>query len=304
MASKSTLRKKTVAILAPTGMLGSMVYNVLKDTYLLILVYKDKDKLEKLFKTYGKSNDITVIAFDLRDLYDDYVQGFPTAKISPNTKKLVDTIGKVDVVINCAGITKPHSLKNPLITYFINGSIPHILSNIYKERLIQITTDCVYDGTTGAPYKEDSLKLPNDLYGLSKSMGEPSELSLVLRTSIIGPEIDNFVLLIEWFKKQHGKTIPGFTNHIWNGITTKQFAIICDRIIQRRNDLPTHGLFHIFSTSLTKYETLKKLREKYKVNVRIKPTESQIPVDRRLATKFNICKTLHIPSFDEMLREL
>ena len=47
---------KKIAIFAPTGMLGSMVYKVLKDKYELILVYRDEDKLKILNDAYGDVN--------------------------------------------------------------------------------------------------------------------------------------------------------------------------------------------------------------------------------------------------------
>ncbi len=38
----------TIAITAPTGMLGSMVYKTLKDRYNLVLVYHQQEKLAAL----------------------------------------------------------------------------------------------------------------------------------------------------------------------------------------------------------------------------------------------------------------
>lgn len=295
---------KRVTIISPTGMVGSMVYNILKDHYKLVLVYRDESKLRLLNKTYGKVKNHKRILFDLSDIYKDYSEGFPTSSIGKNTERLIKTIGQVDAIINCAGIIKQYCLtKSREVTVFINAILPHILNAIYKEKLIHISTDCVFNGISGAPYDEKSPKTPNDLYGLTKSLGEPSENSLVLRTSYVGPEIANFVSLLEWFKKQEGKTIQGFTNHIWNGITTKQFAIICDRIIRNRQSFPPNGLFHIFSTPVTKYEMLSKFKEKFKVNVTIKPSKA-VPIDRRLTTVYGLCKNLKIPSFEQMLEEL
>ncbi len=297
------MKQKTVAIVAPTGMLGNMVYKELKNFYNLVLIYRDEQKLKKLQEIHGDTQKHRKIKFNLDNIYQDYFQSFPTEKIGPNTTKLINMIGNVDAVINCAGITKPHSLKDPVTTLFINGLLPNILSTVYKEKLIQIATDCVFACLSNAPYDEDAPKNPNDLYGISKSIGEPTE-SLVLRTSIIGPELDTSELLLDWFKKQKNKTINGFTNHLWNGITTLEFARICYQLIQKRGKFPKSGLFHIFSTSLTKYEMLKKFEDKYKINVIIKPTRTKIPIDRRLSTKYNFCKKLNIPSFDEMLKEL
>lgn len=287
---------KKIAIFAPTGMLGSMVYNVLKEKYQLTLIYRDKNKLSILDKTYGSVSNHKTIQVDLAQLFINH-------EIDESINNLFEKIGQVDLVINCAGIIKPHSLKNPILTFYINSVFPHILSKQYKEKLIQITTDCAFDGITGAPYYENSIKNAKDLYGISKFLGEPSENSLVLRTSIIGPEITEFVSLIEWFKKQSGKTIQGFASHFWNGITTKEFGKICDKIISNRNKYPEFGLFHIFSTDITKYEMLLAFREKFNIDVNIEK-KSPPSIDRRLRTNFEVCKMLNIPSFQNMLNEL
>ncbi len=294
---------KKVAIMAPTGMLGSMVYEILKDKFDLVLIYRNPEKIKLLNKKYGGVSKHKKIKFDLDGIYQDFVDGFSNERTSPGLKKLTSKIGNVSAVINCAGMTKPNSLKDTANTLFINGALPNILSQVYKERLVHITTDCVFDGIKGAPYDENSKINPNDFYGLSKSLGEPKENSLVLRTSIIGPEIDNHYLFIEWSKKQAGKTIYGFSNHKWNGITTKQYALICEEIIRERNRYPKSGLFHIFSNTVSKYEMLLNFREKYNVDCKIKKNPKP-KLDRRLATVYKLNEKLKIPSFKKMLEDL
>ena len=100
--------------------------------------------------------------------------------------------------------------------------------------MIQIATDCVYSGKTGG-YNEDSLHDALDAYGKTKSLGEVrSSTFLNIRSSIIGPEINHKVLLLEWFLKQpKGAVLNGFSNHLWNGVTTLQFAELCLTIIKK-----------------------------------------------------------------------
>lgn len=294
---------KTVVLLAPTGMLGSMVYNVLKDRYRLVLVYRDAKKLEALEAAYGGTAAHTHILFDVMDFAKDYGAGMPFAAQGEHTRRFLTVAGSADAVINCLGITKPYSTKDPFATLCINGGLPHLLSQWFGSRFIHITSDCVYDGRSGAPYTETSPFSPVDLYGLSKRLGEPSDQSLVLRTSIIGPEIANFALLISWFLKQEGKTIQGFTNHLWNGITTRAFGEACDRIISSREEFPSHGLFHIFSTEVSKFHMLEVFKEKYGTAVTIEPVESS-PIDRRLGSDHDLCSRLQIPSFEDMMRAL
>ena len=203
---------KTVAIIAPTGMLGSAVYAQLKDYYKLVLVLRDPKKLEELDRHYGGVSTHQSVVIDSDAIYQDYLHGFHTAVVSSSVKKLLDAIGPVDAVINCAGITNRYSAQKPLEAMFVNGALPHIFSYHYGSKLIHITTDCVYDGIKGAPYDETSPPNPTDIYGISKLLGEPKNHSLVFRTSIIGPEITGFVSLLEWVKKQEGETIDSFNS--------------------------------------------------------------------------------------------
>jgi len=293
--------KKTIAIIAPTGMLGSMVYNVLCNKYNLVLVYRNINNLKKLNTTYGNVKNHKQVHFDLYTLYLDYIKSNNTGNLN-SLNSLIGKIGNADMIINCAGINKSQSLKDPLKTFFINGVLAHILSSVYKDKLLHVTTDSVFDGVRNAPYSEKSTKLPNDLYGLSKSLGEPVT-SLILRTSFIGPEIIGYYSLLEWVKKNDNKKIHAYRNHIWNGITSREFAKICIKIIEKRSHFPKDGIFHIFSSDISKYDMLLKIRDKYNLDIDIAPTET-IPLDRRLTTIYDVCRKLNIPDFDTMLKEL
>lgn len=292
-----------IALFGPTGMLGSAVYGVLSQQHELVLLSRDEDKLKLLDEAYGGVSKHSFVRFDVAELYQDYFDGFSKLHQSPRFKKIVESIGKIDGVINAVGVIKPYSTKDPAMTLFINGAFPHILSAQYGPKLIQITTDCAFSGLQDAPYTETSPKSPNDLYGLSKALGEPSDRSLVLRTSIIGPELHSNVSLIEWFKQQDGKTIKGFTNHFWNGITTKQFGKICHTIISDRANWPATGLFHVFSNDVSKYDMVQTFKAKYKIDVTIEAATPD-PVDRRLATVKDLCVKLQVPTFEEMLADL
>ena len=295
---------KTIALTAPTGMIGSAVYNVLKNKYHLVLIYRDDQKLNMLDAAYGDINLHKKIQFDLMDLYRDYCTGFPSSTIGPRAREFFEAVGTVDGFINCAGMTKAYSTKDPSMTLFLNSVLPRLLSGWYEEKLIHITTDCVFNGLEGAPYDEQSLKNPNDLYGLSKSIGEPSERSLILRTSTIGDELAEFVGLLAWFKSQQGNTVKGFRNHFWNGITSRQYGMICDAILSNRSAYPRAGLFHIFSNDISKYDMLCKFKEKYKLDLQIEPIEASPAIDRRLRTVYDLCDKLMIPSFETMLADI
>jgi dTDP-4-dehydrorhamnose reductase len=297
-----TNNKKKVVILGVDGMLGSMIYNVLQKEHNLILVLRDKKKLPLINQAYGGIDYHRVYEFDFNSIYDDYIKGFKDLTMNPSYQGFLDDLGEVDTIINCVGIITSHALKDPANTLFINSALPHILAQTFKEKLIHISTDCVFNGIEGFPYSEDSLYSPTDLYGLSKSLGEPQNC-LTLRTSIIGPEIVGFFGLLEWFRKQSGKTVKGFTEHFWNGITTKEFGKICGKVIENRSQYPQGGLFHIFSTTLSKYEMLLKFQSKYNIDCKI-ILDNSTGINRTLATVRDLNSQLKVPSFDEMLEEL
>ncbi len=294
------MNSKTVAILGATGMLGSATYDELKDRYELTLVVRDKNKIKLLEDRYGGTARHKVVEFDAALLYRDFAA--ENGQQSSSWNELLTGIGDVRYVINAIGVTIPFVLENPALTFFINGGLPHLLASAFRGKLIQITTDCAYSGSEGFPYDEKSPKSPVDIYGLSKILGEPAGC-LTLRTSIVGRELEGHTGLLDWFLAQQGKTVTGFANQFWNGITAKQFAKICDKVMSDPGKFPRSGLFHVFSTTISKYEMLLKFKEKFSIDCEVSKDETR-KLNRTLATIYDFNKELNLPAFDEMLKEI
>jgi dTDP-4-dehydrorhamnose reductase/intein/homing endonuclease len=141
--------------------------------------------------------------------------------------------------------------------------------------------NCVFDGVVGC-YNELDPHNATDIYGRSKSLGEPLNAT-VIRTSIIGEEKQNFLSLLEWVKSNKDGTVNGFTNHYWNGITCLKFAEICDYII--KNNLFWSSVKHIFSPSvISKCELVQLISDIYDLNISVIPTEGSNKCDRSLTT--------------------
>jgi dTDP-4-dehydrorhamnose reductase len=200
-------------------------------------------------------------------------------------KILMDsTISTGDVVINCAGLIKQRAGITEYDFIKINTMFPHMLAMTCEAKgakLIHISTDCVFDGTMGG-YNEIEPHNATDIYGRSKSLGEPS-FATVIRTSIIGEERRNFLSLLEWVKSNKNSMVNGFTNHYWNGITCLKFAEVCDFIIG--NNLFWTEVKHVFSPNVvSKYELIKMISDIYSLNIEIVPVECQNKCDRSLTT--------------------
>lgn len=292
---------KRIVIIGATGMLGSALYGVLGDKYEITATYRDARKLALLNRSYPGAAASRFVFFDLISLHRAYLR----KEADKALMQLVQAIGKADMVINCAGIIRPKPGPDQSLTYFINGALPHILSSQYGKKLIHISTDCVFNGKSGAPYDELSRPAPSDIYGLSKLMGEPSRSSLVIRTSLIGFELGGDVSLLGWMSSQpRRKNIPGYTDHVWNGVTTRQCALVCDAIISKKIYVPSEGLIHLYSKPVTKYELLVMAAKRWRPDITVTPEVSNNSIDRRLTSVFDYCKKLRIPDPERMISEL
>ena len=220
--------------------------------------------------------------------------------LSPNFNK----IPECDYILNCIGIIKPFMKESLTASILINSLFPRLLSSWgahTSTKIIHITTDCVFSGKDGN-YDENSLHDCTDDYGKTKSLGEP-ENCMVLRTSIIGEEIHKNASLIEWAKSMKGKKTQGFTNHLWNGMTTTQYADVCSQIIDK--NLYSQGLFHIFSDTVNKYELVSYISESLQLDLQIEPHQTKTASDRTLNTNDDsLMKQLSIQSLYEQINLL
>ncbi len=207
------------------------------------------------------------------------------------------------IIINCVGIINKRCNIPIEETIYINSIYPHKLAKVCQKlnfKLIHPSTDCVFSGSLDKRYKylEDAITDATDIYGKTKSLGEPSNCT-VLRTSIIGEEIENKRSLIEWLKKQKG-TVNGYTNHYWNGITCLQFAKIVEHII--KHNQYWNGVRHVFSPEfVTKYELLHMIKDIFEFDIDIVRYEANY-CNRMLDSIYK--DDLHIPSLLQQLEEL
>jgi len=186
---------------------------------------------------------------------------------------------------------------------YVNSIFPHKLSEYCVQnniKMIHITTDCVFSGKKGK-YTEDSEHDCLDNYGKSKSLGE-TKSCMTIRTSIIGEEVHSNSSLVEWVKSMKNKEINGFTNHLWNGVTTRQYGKICKKIIEQ--GLYENSLFHVHSNDINKMELVSIINKVYDLNISIIPMETNISCDRRLRTIKNLNKKLNIPSLECQIKEM
>lgn len=286
---------RNILILGATGMLGQMVEKVL-----------------------SADSDLTVSGTHISEQKDSFY--FRAEKGIDKLEHIYRETGGYDYMINCIGITadkiRVEDSDSIILATLINSCFPHQLAKLaerFNFRVIHISTDGVFSGSAQS-YDEDAAHDCPDVYGKTKSIGEvlTCEKFLNIRCSIIGPSPIEKRGFFEWFRSQpDGSTVRGHTNHIWNGITTLQFAEICRTII--KNDKfdrlrAESAVFHYAPNKpITKYELLNIFKEALGKNIVIEPAgQSDKKIRRILESKYEGLRSLcdHDTSMVDAIKQL
>jgi dTDP-4-dehydrorhamnose reductase len=274
--------KNRVLILGGTGLLGAMV-----------LDYFSSKKEMEVAVTYRSE---PVFQYSDREISSFY---FDASKDVESGLMEIFKIFKPNYIINCIGIIKPYCKDNDSKgierAVKVNAFFPYLLAETAEKyssdlKIIQIATDCVYDGFDGK-YDENAIFSPADVYGRTKSLGEvvnPNFLNI--RTSIIGPELKNHLSLMDWFLNSHEEVpLNGYEHHLWNGITTLQFSEFCYQLISgnlfEEYRIKTPIFHYVINEDVSKYELLIILKQVFNTNHQIKKINTPPPgIDRTLRT--------------------
>jgi dTDP-4-dehydrorhamnose reductase len=284
-----------VMVLGGTGMLGSMMVEILSESPQIELYSTSRKHLD------SKKN-VNWIRFNFDEA---------------NILQIKDLLSGMDYVINCVGLIKHKASKASLQTMsYLNTFLPLLINKFANElnfKYIQIGTDCIFSGKN-ENYLEDTFPDATDLYGISKTLSEGNlDNALVLRCSIIGPEYRSNVSLLEWFIDNGiNAKINGFCNHFWNGISTLNFARIIRGIILTNSFFT--GIQHLVPVGvISKYELLSLFKEEFQLNShQLSKTQDKLSINRKLSTLDNTRNLLawnlggyqSVPTIEDIVKEL
>jgi dTDP-4-dehydrorhamnose reductase len=184
-------------------------------------------------------------------------------------------------------------LSNSLLPLHLKISIRN------NQRLIHASTDCVFSGRRGG-YRVCDERDASDAYGVSKILAEAiadDPRCTVIRTSIIGPERGEGHGLMGWFLRQNDE-VKGYTNHLWNGITTLEWAKLCGEIISGARTPPATIVQPGVEPPISKCELLKLIAHSWQKECSIEPVNAPEEINRTLVP------TLTRPALEEQLREM
>lgn len=205
-----------------------------------------------------------------------------------------------DVVINCIGILNEAAESDVEKSVFLNSYLPHYIAN-RCQRLIHISTDCVFNGKRGG-YVESDVKDGIGLYAQTKALGEVDYGDhLTIRTSIIGPELKfDGIGLFHWFMNQE-VSINGYTHAYWSGVSTFQLAQFILSTLE--SEIYLRGLIHLTNNKkISKYDLLNVFSKVLDKAITILPYD-QYQVDKSLKNTRPDVQTLPL-TYEQMLIEL
>ena len=232
-------------------------------------------------------------------------------------KELINTTAP-DIIINLAAMTNVDACElNPKLAGEINvAGLEHICDS-FKGKIIHLSTDYVFDGTSG-PYKEDDPLNPISIYGKTKLASEHILLekdikNLVIRGNVLydySPHTSSSFLnwVVSSLKgNQEIKVVEDqFNNPTW----TRSMSDIIELSIE--NDL--EGIIHWGdSVHISRFEFAKLIAKKFSLNESlIKPvstSELNQPARRPLKSGLSTEKLVNMldiipPSIDDCLDEI
>lgn len=147
-----------------------------------------------------------------------------------------------DFIVNCIG-----AIPQKTSDFNVNAELPIWLDVYSNTRILHAGTDCESDNTE---------------YGISKKKASgwiklSASKTKIIKTSIIGPEIKSKSSLLEWFLNSTS-AVTGFSNAMWNGITTLEWSKNCENIINNWDSYSTETI--LYSDCISKFEVLETIK--------------------------------------------
>lgn len=140
----------------------------------------------------------------LADNYQDFEFIFTDIADFPldNEQDIIQNFKRIqpDIVINCAAYTAVDKAEQDQITAdIVNHKAIAVIAALCADsgaKLVHVSTDYVFDGTSPIAYKEEDKPNPQSVYGVTKLAGETACLkncpdSIIIRTAWVYSEFGN-----------------------------------------------------------------------------------------------------------------
>jgi dTDP-4-dehydrorhamnose reductase len=159
-----------------------------------------------------------------------------------------------DWVVNSGAYTAVDRAESePALANAVNGGAPQALAEALLQtggRLLQLSTDFVFSGNQGTPYRLEQARDPLGVYGASKAAGERavervlggSGRGVILRTSwVMGPVGRNFALTMLGLHRERGaagQPLAVVADQVGGPTSTHTLAAACWRVLETGLEAP------------------------------------------------------------------
>ena len=190
-----------------------------------------------------------------------------------NLKELIN-LYEPDILINLAALTNVDFCeKNPVLAREINCKGVENICDIFKGKIIQLSTDYVFDGKNG-PYVEEDVTSPLSVYGTTKLEAEKiiqshNSENLIIRGNVL---YDNYkyseASFLNWVVKSLNKKVPidvvddQINNPTWTESMAKIIGLCIDKELS--------GVYHWGDAEfVSRYTFAKMIGKKYKLETNL-----------------------------------
>ena len=193
-------------------------------------------------------------------------------------------INRPDVIINCAGVVDVELCEaNPELAYRVNALGARNLSIVARKvgaKIVQLSTDDVFDGFSKVPYSEFDDTNPKTAYGRSKRAGENyvkefTHKHFVVRSNWVYGEGNNFVNNVLAAAKE-GRELPVASDQFGSPTSAKDLARLILHLIKTNE----YGTYHVTCQGVcSRYEFAQEILKlaRMETGLRAVPTaESQL----------------------------
>ena len=182
-------------------------------------------------------------------------------EISPTVIKKTLSTYKIDILINCVGLTSVELCElEPQKAKYLNSDIPSILANVcFNEKIsfVHISTDHLFDGINGLRTEFDRPS-PLNQYGLTKLQGDQKVVknnpnSLIIRSNFFGrgpkykPSFSDIIIKALLNKKK----IDLFEDVFFTPIYIRELANVVNQLLNKKKK----GIYNVVSNErISKYK--------------------------------------------------
>lgn len=227
-----------------------------------------------------------MLGHDLEDILSkDHKVGTTTIDTLDITdiEKTIETVKDInpDVLVHAAAFTDVDGSESKEdLAYNVNALGTRNVAIACQEAgsaLVYISTDYVFDGTKGQPYREYDQTNPLSVYGKTKHQGEVyirdilNKFYIVRTAWLYGYHGPNFVTTMLKLAENHD-SISVVSDQIGSPTYTRDLATAINQLITK----PSYGIYHVTNSDhCSWYEYAQEIFQNAGIDIEIKPVSTE-----------------------------